>query len=89
MRWPVRSPERHVFKNLEDLIQACRAGAQAAMKSDTPPVRPSYGTVRVNPAKPSEAFGLDEKASDFIVEYAYCITVRTDPTQEWGLQAHS
>ena len=59
------------------------------MKSDTSPVRPSYGTVRVNPAKPSEAFGLDGKASDFIVEYTYCIAVRTDPTQEWGLQVHN
>jgi hypothetical protein len=82
VRWPVRSPEKHVFKNLEGLIQACRAGAQAAMKSDTSPVRPSYGTVRVNPAKPSEAFGLDEKASDFMVECTCCIAVRTDPTQE-------
>ena len=97
MRWPVRSPEtltdewveKHVIKNLEDLIEACRARAQAAMRSDAPPVGPSYEIVHFNPAKPSEAFGLDEKAADFMIEYTYCVAVRKDPTQEWGVQVYN
>ena len=88
-RWTDEWAEKHVIKNLEDLIQACRAGAQAAMRSDAPPVGPSYEIVRFNPAKPSEAFGLDEKAADFMIEYTYCIAVRKDPTQEWGVQVHN
>ena len=68
-RWTDEWAEKHVIKNLEDLIQACRAGAQAAMRSDAPPVGPSYEIVHFNPAKPSEAFGLDEKAADFMIEY--------------------
>ena len=39
--------------------------------------------------KPSGAFGLDEKAADFMIEYTYCVAVRKDPTQEWGAQVYN
>ena len=39
--------------------------------------------------KPSGASGLDEKAADFMIEYTYCVAVRKDPTQEWGVQVYN